>query len=300
MTSPITLPPGQEIISPDIAKLNPEGMRYCAKGQPCDSWGKWTHSTPPTEDELEYWSFCAPLGTAAALSTPLPEARCGCEGWEEAHRSGQVLASAKHETSCPCHPRNRLVRVLPGHMKDWKEKPEGLTCCYRHDTGSDAIWGGSGWPVNNEGDFSEPFSDYAYALPQWSYDAAMGRGEDIQDAPHGFAWRCPDCASIATLNENARFHRDTKKHGQPTLVPFKWNAAPETSEPFRAAATPSAEEMLDWLEQFKMLEAYQNVAPMSLNFGKWQFRYWKNDCWSKLYIAPILRLAIASAMKEGK
>lgn len=293
MTSPITLPPGQEIISPDIAKLNPEGMRYCAKGQPCDSWGKWTNSTPPTEDELEYWSFSAPLGTLAALSTPLPEARCECALAHNRNIEVEYRHLQQHAQSCPAHPRNRLVRVLPGQLAGLKVKPKGL------------IWaemGKSNWepfphsieeyhktfapgsvPQEDDGPY-----DLAYALPQWSYDAALGRGEEQQICSVG----------IIPTQENSGCATTKPPAGvEAASNPFP---APETSEPFRAAATPSAEEMLDWLEQFKMLEAYQNVAPMSLNFGKWEFRYWKHDCWSKLYIAPILRLAIASAMKEGK
>lgn len=135
--------------------------------------------------------------------------------------------------------------------------------------------------------------DLAYALPQWSYDAALGRGEEDLTSKEVKTCAPPNSTNMDASAKTASLAETSMKTGAS-------NAAPETSEPFRAAATPSAEEMLDWLEQFKMLEAYQNVAPMSLNFGKWEFRYWKNDCWSKLYIAPILHLAIASAMKGEK
>lgn len=41
-----------------------------------------------------------------------------------------------------------------------------------------------------------------------------------EDAPVGKAWQCPDCTAWSTLGGNAGFHRDTKRHGEPTLVPL--------------------------------------------------------------------------------
>jgi hypothetical protein len=41
-----------------------------------------------------------------------------------------------------------------------------------------------------------------------------------EDAPVGSCWRCPDCASWATLGGNAAFHATQKKHGAPTLGPI--------------------------------------------------------------------------------
>lgn len=48
---------------------------------------------------------------------------------------------------------------------------------------------------------------------------------ELNDAPEGNAWKCPDCGKLATLGGNAAFHRDVAEHGEPSLVPF---TAPES------------------------------------------------------------------------
>ncbi len=39
--------------------------------------------------------------------------------------------------------------------------------------------------------------------------------------PDGQAWQCPDCPHWASLEDNASWHRDILKHGQPTLIPLE-------------------------------------------------------------------------------
>lgn len=39
------------------------------------------------------------------------------------------------------------------------------------------------------------------------------------DAPDGQVWKCPDCGMMASLGCNAGSHRDTRHHGEPSLIP---------------------------------------------------------------------------------
>lgn len=54
------------------------------------------------------------------------------------------------------------------------------------------------------------------------------------DAPEGQCWKCPDCATWASLGGNAAFHVNKAKHGRPSLVPLP--SADATTSTARALA----------------------------------------------------------------
>lgn len=204
MTSPTTLPPeGYEIISPDTLRKYPNipGILSRSKTDISLGWFR-TEGLPVTESDIERFDHCAPLGTLAALFTPLPEARCEC-GFDE-EWSDDPNPRTECDLDCPLHPRNRLVRVLPGQLKDWKVKPEGL---FVANSDPFVRWHPSSrpWPF--------AFGPYdgllAYALPQWSYDEVMGRGEDDIDSGEGvrtFGYRLPN-PSLEGWNTHQPTHR---------------------------------------------------------------------------------------------
>jgi hypothetical protein len=231
MTSPTTLPPGQEIISPDTLRkygaVEEMMYRYKDREHYSDNWlmDFAETGTPVREKDLRDFEFIGPIGTTAALSTPLPEARCKCDPRPIPDHFG-----GKHFNYCPAHPRNRLVRVLPGQMKDWKVKPRELLFCIAKGfnwVSAEAIPSWQDWLKETQG-------DYAYALPQWSYDEAMGRGKDWPTkGPND------DIAAMETQPESeVKTCLETSSSVMAQQTPA-CNAAPETSEPFRAAAKES-------------------------------------------------------------
>jgi hypothetical protein len=312
MTSPTTPPPGHEIISPDIAKQRPPGLMQFIP----EPFNKWVKCNSVREDaDFTGKVFCAPLGTLAALSTPLPEVRCECGVFQDNSNTGGLASFQKlqHDALCPARPRNRLVRVLPGQLARLKVKPEEL--CWFH---SGIWWQFSGkWSDFNWLNPDDDWGIFAYALPQWSYDAAMGRGEDDIDLGEGvrtFGYRLTN-PSLEGWNTHQPTHRCNQcgaywmrqdetwtlcspragaccdnAHMGPQIIAL--SAAPKTSEPFRTAAMPSAEEMLDWLEKRR--------GRINDNFNDGWNVWPADDDDSPISNAPTLRLAIASAMKEGK
>lgn len=182
MTSPSpTIPPepGFEIVPPDFVRKHGavEGMKTFCRSLPETGWLQCPYSTGEDIHPDELMGdivYSAPLGTQAMLSTPLPEPVCNCS----------IRIGVDHCDDCPCHPRNRLVKVLPGWLAGLKEKPEGLMWAVAKDKDYGGTWTPlEAWP------FAKAFSGnpwrkehgadtFAYALPRHFYDRIMAGREE--------------------------------------------------------------------------------------------------------------------------
>lgn len=182
----------------------------------CDDSGYGIDRDP----NIHEYIFSAPLGTMALVSTPLPEPVClGCDRAEYAK-----VTITFHELSCPGHPSNRLVKVLPGLLVGLEEKPEGL------------IWGfvANLMPIWEDygglmGEF--PFRgapEYAYALPARVL-AEIGQKVEMLPQSEGFDTR--DSAFD-------RFTASTSEEVKPCqTTTLACNAAHPKSQPSEVAAT---------------------------------------------------------------
>lgn len=163
MSTPDIQPPqGYEILTPEFLQEHgaQDGMKFWSN----DHWADDNAPDKPFEPAIDFrFQWCAPLGTMAMVSTPLPEVRCSCryEGSVELH---------EHKPNCPCHPRNARVKVLPGWLSELKEKPEGLEWCEAPP--EPTIWSSyqTEWEFPKSA-FVNWGDNYAYSLPRYVYDA---------------------------------------------------------------------------------------------------------------------------------
>jgi len=117
----------------------------------------------PTEFDIANAVYVAPLGTIAAVTTPVPEGRCECG--KLAGHEGLTFLGGRHMDACPAHPRNAYVHILPHLLAQLPEKPEGLmwvTAGSKSWTLGPAQmqfpWMKEDWDIYGGGDF-------AYAVP---------------------------------------------------------------------------------------------------------------------------------------
>lgn len=146
------LPPNHEPLPADFLRKfgAVKGMKFCQNhsGAEWKSVNYKVGAMLPSGWEKHFW--CAPIGTCAAASTPLPvlDCDCGCDG---------------EECFSNCASNRRYHHILPHELAAMENKPEGLIYSYK-DTNdwhpvSDFVWQGiKNPPVDNLGDF-------AYAVP---------------------------------------------------------------------------------------------------------------------------------------
>lgn len=161
-------PKGHEILTPEFLREHgaQEGMKAFWPTYPEQGWlgSAYVIGTPVAESDLERFIWCAPLGTMAMVSTPLPEAVC------DLYCNTFGFKQDEHQPLCKAHPRNARVKVLPGWLAELKDKPEGLewSCAGIKTDWEPVLF----WP------FSENFNGggsgpelFAYSLPRYVYDA---------------------------------------------------------------------------------------------------------------------------------
>ncbi len=167
----ITPPKDYEILTPDTLRKYGavEGMKYW--DPKTERWHEakrpnFREGIPLAIDDYEY-VWCAPLGTTAMLSTPLPEVRClgqkFCNGFSD----------YDHHPDCPAHPRNRRVKVLPEWLAKCETKPEGLEWLYTQSAvRSWHKWRDILWPDKDAQIWKR--SDYAYSVPFHVWEKVEG------------------------------------------------------------------------------------------------------------------------------
>lgn len=270
-TNPQPTPPaGDEILSPEVAKMKLEGMKYAYKVSEVKEWRSFPSQWKIIEDDFNLYDFSAPLGTTALLLTPGPEVgECECDTYVGAK-------IGEHFTNCPVHPNNAYVKVLPGWLAGLKEKPEGLLF-------TSAIME---WKWTKDTEIWEKVlakqltRHYAYAVPRHVFDALSRpdpihnevakmdesklQGEQVPaDGPNpspGAADWCPlfkmdDGCEVSmfadgTLSWNEGsgpfliFNKDETERF------FTWiDNRPYRTPPPVAGSGPTDTEMLDWLEE---------------------------------------------------
>lgn len=253
--TPTIPPPGFEILTPDTLRTYGavKDMQLCEEG----IWEAVDY-VPIGFKALNFeYAYAAPTGTTALLSTPLPEPECiGC------YKTGPL--GLVHEQSCPAHPNNRLVKVLPGWLEKCKEKPKGLmfACsaewCKERGIKHEWIQAHSQWGAQ----FRDPNNgDFAYAVPIATYDAIEAE----------------------------------RKAGKIDKLIDDILATPNMPEPSPAAATPTDSELLDWLEK-------NDCAIHRPNFeeGDTEFIVYFGPSAASDGRGPTLRAAIQNAMEGGK
>lgn len=156
-------PKGYEILTPEFLREHgaQKGMKFWSN----DHWADDNAPDKPFEPAIDFrFQWCAPLGTMAMVSTPLPEAVC-CG----MPNCGALTKYNKHSELCPAHPRNARVKVLPGWLAELKEKPEGLEWACK---GSVHDWEEiKTWPFSALFEHWNDQGDFAYSLPRSVYDA---------------------------------------------------------------------------------------------------------------------------------
>lgn len=145
-----TPPEGHEILPPDF--LLKHGV---VSGLKCrfssGEWYEYVGDMPASGwDDSRQWA--APLGTQALVTTPAPERKCECGAKQRERVVGNVDI---HLATCPTHPRNAYVKVLPGWLAVLKEKPEGLI--YANSNAHE--------PALSHGPFEDDWSECRYSWP---------------------------------------------------------------------------------------------------------------------------------------
>lgn len=212
------LPPFREHLPTDILR------KYGAvKGMLIEHCGAWHLSALNPGDNVGSdceFRYCAPIGTIAALTTPLPEPECDCgtetakctlcskvessgfytgcmvkdgedrnSGWE---CDGNGNLNRPHSPSCSIY--RRWLRKLPHELAALDVKPEGLICRHKPTEGYHSVWRelrANEWPIPEVFPHGLKSADFAYAVPaptgtgegQWDKNVSMG---DLQIGPECF------------------------------------------------------------------------------------------------------------------
>lgn len=253
-----------------------------------DAESKWTLDPEST--------FSAPLGTMAMLSTELPEVWCNCGA------SDKISWDPKDcQPNCPRHPRNRLVKVLPGWLARLKEKPERLmwavSNAWRDQSGkNDGI---PDWEPMDNSDWlsiihwSIGVGDFAYALPAHVLAEIEGKEKDQEQSDEMV--RCLSTTTSEEVKTCPDANTNTSTQTASALTAEGSNAAPPKSQPSGATATsPTADEMIDWLEM-QVVEVH-----IPLRYGSRLLFIVRPEDLEGDVEPSALRLAIANEMKEGK
>lgn len=232
------LPPNHEPVTADFLR-----QHGCPKGALFFECGKWT-APPPyapkaqlTEQELKL-PWCAPLGTIAAATTPVPVGRC--KGYSECAGFGY------HHTDCPANPRNAYVPILPHLLAQLPEKPEGLKLAHPQN----GIWENyvMGWPF-------EYVEGYAYAVRRHVIDRIeqqlSTKGDFAQ--PHGGETMPGEGNKTPEMSATER-SCVPRPEAQPTTETSlatglcNVSAAPASSDPTGEAATIFYERVAWWVQ----------------------------------------------------
>lgn len=282
----LQLPPNHEPLPPNFLR-----QHGALKGMKCWYDQKWVEKV--TDKPLVEMDFrliwCAPTGTIAAATTPVPKVECSCG------RNGflsEVPADGPHHTSCPKHPRNAYVRILPHQLAQLPEKPEGLMIA--HPKSGD-------WKLVNSNNFENQLDwiewcmdgHFAYAVRRHVMDRIeqhlSTKGGDEPCATNTLA------ANAVNVEENA-----------PSTVAS--NAAPESSDPTGEAAkpwlskvlesvtVPTDTEMMDWWQQ-------NGERAFRLTHGAWRVHWYpsrSDRIPTKSVEAHSFIAAITAAMKEDR
>jgi hypothetical protein len=200
------------------------------------------------------------IGYEAMMSTPLPEPRCGqypicCDGSE-------------HDPQCECHPRNALVKVLPGWLAKCETKPDGLEWANAKlcDWEPCPLSWGEGLP---------PTRLFAYSVPFHVWQKVEAERKAEPQTVLG---------SLEADNQEARaiVHQAVQSD-------------------LTRAAGPTDGEILVWEEAFLKRAGAQIIAPWrAASGGVWSLEMSHGLYADVLAEGPTLRAALTSAMqKEG-
>lgn len=191
------LPPNHELLPPDFLRQH-GAVKDLQVSIPEYLENGWLPSAYKLGDKIRENDFrikaiwCAPLGTIAAATTPVPEGRCTCLcGYKVPHPQ----KPEDHPETCPAHPRNAYVHILPHQLAQLSEKPEGLISRRRADKFPEDAWSESTrfWPNNR------PFHpDYVYAVPCHVLDRI-----EQQLSTKGGDEPCPQCSPSQSEGSNA-------------------------------------------------------------------------------------------------
>ncbi len=194
----LELPPNHELLPPDFLRQHGavKGMKFWMN----DHWED-DHEPCAPMDEIDFrFPWCAPIGTVAAATTPVPEGGCECCE-EECRRMEPDQPYGPHHPHCPAHPRNAYVHILPHLLAQLPEKPEGLQWSATGTQGTpnwepgpicaEFPWDESEWDAYGNGDF-------AFCLPRHVMDrieqqlSTKGGDEPCSNGPNESKTAAPE------------------------------------------------------------------------------------------------------------
>lgn len=162
------------------------------------------------------------------LTEPLPEPVCNCDQ-TDGYFGPPINIVGKHSETCPCHPRNRLVKVLPGWLARLKVKPEGLMWANM----GQMDWTPYPYQLQNLKDDKDN-QLLAYALPARVLAEIEGKEKDFQNPVLSAEPNDRDCISADESRHPRKHVGPNREFNSPDR---DLSAAPPKSQPSGVAAT---------------------------------------------------------------